>query len=126
MTGPANSIGQVAGGPALGWVGNAVSIRAALLGPALLVRAAHAGARTKGTYLQAQYRRLAARRGKSRAAVAVGHTILVVAYHLLRDGTDDHDLGSRYFDGRDRRAVERRLVHQLEDLGYKVSLEPAA
>ncbi len=93
---------------------------------ALLVQAAHAGARKKDTYLGAQYRRLAARRGKSRAAVAVGHTILVIAYHLLRDGTEYHDLGPRYFDERDRRAVERRLVHRLEGLGYKVSLGPAA
>ena len=93
---------------------------------ALLVQAAHAGARKQDTYLGAQYRRLAARRGKSRAAVAVGHTILIIAYHLLRDGTDYHDLGSRYFDERDRRAVERRLVHRLEGLGYKVSLQQAA
>jgi transposase len=93
---------------------------------ALLVQAAHAGARKRDTYLGAQYRRLAARRGKSRAAVAVGHTILVIAYHLLRDGTAYHDLGPRYFDERDRRAVERRLVHRLEGLGYRVSLEPAA
>jgi transposase len=93
---------------------------------ALLVQAAHAGARKKDTDLGAQYRRLAARRGKSRAAVAVGHTILVIAYHLLRDGTDDHELGPRYFDERDRRAVERRLVHRLEGLGYAVSLQPAA
>jgi len=92
----------------------------------LLVQAAHAGARKKDTYLGAQYRRLAARRGKSRAAVAVGHTILIIAYHLLRDGTDYYDLGSRYFDEHDRRAVERRLVHRLEGLGYRVSLEPAA
>jgi transposase len=92
----------------------------------LLVQAAHAGARKRGTYLEAQYRRLAARRGKSRAAVAVGHTILVIAYHLLRDGTEYRDLGPHYFDERDRRALERRLVHQLQDLGYKVSLEPAA
>jgi transposase len=93
---------------------------------ALLVQAAHAGARKKETYLGAQYRRLAARRGKSRAAVAVGHAILIIAYHLLRDGTDYHDLGPRYFDERDRRAVERRLVHRLEGLGYTVSLQPAA
>jgi len=93
---------------------------------ALLVQAAHAGARKKDTYLGAQYRRLAARRGKSRAAVAVGHAILIIAYHLLRDGTDYHDLGPRYFDERDRRAVERRLVHRLEGLGYTVSLQPAA
>lgn len=91
-----------------------------------LVQAAHAGARTKGTYLESLYRRLAARRGKSRAAVAVGHTILVIAYHLLRDGTAYHDLGPHSFDERDRRATERRLVRRLHDLGYTVSLTPAA
>jgi transposase len=93
---------------------------------ALLVQAAHAGARTKGTYLQAQYRRLAARRGKSRAAVAVGHTILVIAYHLLSEGTTYRDLGPTYFDERDRRHVEHRLVRRLEGLGYAVKLTPLA
>jgi transposase len=93
---------------------------------ALLVQAAHAAARKRGTYLAAQYRRLAARRGKSRAAVAVGHSILVIIYHLLRDGTEYDDLGPRYFDERDRQGVERRLVRRLEGLGYRVSLEPAA
>jgi class 3 adenylate cyclase len=92
----------------------------------LLVQVAHAAARTRGTYLAAQYRRLAARRGKSRAAVAVGHTILVIVYHLLRYGTDYHDLGPHYFDERARRAVERRLVRRLEGLGYRVALEPRA
>ena len=93
---------------------------------ALLVQAAHAAARTKGTYLAAQYRRLAARRGKSRAAVAVGHTILVIAFHLRQRGTTYYDLGPRYFDERDRQQVERRLVHRLRDLGYRVTLEPMA
>ncbi len=92
----------------------------------LLVQAAHAAARTKGTYLGAQYRRLAARRGKSRAAVAVGHSILVIIYHLLRDGTLYQDLGPGYFDERDRQATQRRLVRRLEGLGYKVTLEPTA
>jgi transposase len=92
----------------------------------LLVQAAHAAARTKGTYLAAQYRRLAARRGKSRAAVAVGHTILVIAFHLLRDGTTYRDLGPTYFDRLDRQHVERRLVGRLRDLGYQVTLEPIA
>lgn len=92
----------------------------------LLVQAAHAAARTKNTYLAAQYRRLAARRGKSRAAVAVGHTILVIAFHLLRDGTTYRDLGPTYFDQLDRQHVERRLVHRLHDLGYRVTLEPLA
>jgi transposase len=91
---------------------------------ALLVQAAHAAARTKNTYLAAQYRRLAARRGKQRAAVAVGHAILVIAYHLLRRGTVYCDLGPRHFDELDRRATEQRLVRRLEGLGYKVSLQP--
>jgi transposase len=92
----------------------------------LLVQAAHAAARKRDTYLSALYRRLAARRGKSRAAVAVGHAILVIAYHLLQRGTDYKDLGPFYFEERDRDAEQRRLVHRLERLGYKVSLEPSA
>jgi transposase len=91
---------------------------------ACLVQAAHAAARTKGTYLAAQYRRLAARRGKAKAAVAVAHSILIIAYHLLTEGTVYRDLGGNYFDERDRQAVERHLVHRLEGLGYTVSLAP--
>ena len=91
----------------------------------LLIQAAHAAGRTQGTYLASQYRRLAARRGSKRAAVAVGHTILVMVYHLLREGTEYEDLGPSYFDERDRVAVERRLVRRLEQLGYRVSLEQA-
>ena len=78
------------------------------------------------TYLAAQYRRLAARRGKKRAAVAVGHTILVIAYHLLRDETDLPRPRPALLRRARPRAVERRLVHRLEGLGYTVSLEPAA
>jgi transposase len=91
---------------------------------ALLVQAAHAAARRKDTYLAAQYGRLAARRGKNKAAIAVGHTILVIAYHLLRREEDYHELGPRYFDEHDRQAVERRLVRRLEALGNKVTVEP--
>jgi transposase len=91
-----------------------------------LVQAAHAAARSKATYLGAQYRRLAARRGAKRAAVAVGHTILVIAYHLLTRSTVYQDLGPFYFDERDRDAVRRRLVGRLEKLGYKVTAEPTA
>lgn len=92
---------------------------------ALLIQAAHAAARKRDTYLAAQYRRLAARRGKNRAAVAVGHTILVIIYQLLTHETEYQDLGAQYFDERDRAAVERRLIRRLEQLGYNVSLEPA-
>jgi transposase len=92
----------------------------------LLIQAAHAAARKRDTYLSALYRRLAARRGKSRAAVAVGHAILVIAYHLLQRDADYKDLGPWYFAERDRDAEQRRLVHRLERLGFKVSLEPSA
>ena len=93
---------------------------------AALVEAAQAAGRSKRTYLGAQFRRLAARRGKKRAAVAVGHTILVIVYHLLTEGSVYQDLGPQYFDARDRQRVERRLVHRLEALGYKVALEAVA
>jgi transposase len=92
---------------------------------ALLVQAAHAAARRKNTYFAAQYARLAARRGKKRAAVAVGHTILIVVYHVLQRGTEYQELGPHWFDQQDRHAVERRLVRRLEALGHKVTLEPA-
>jgi transposase len=91
---------------------------------AALVEAAQAVARTRGTYLAAQYRRLAARRGKQKATVAVGHSLLVIAYQLLAHGHEYDDLGANYFDERDRQLVQRRLVRRLEDLGYRVNLEP--
>jgi transposase len=93
---------------------------------AALVEAAHAAGRTKETYLSAQYRRLATRRGKKKAAVAVGHTILVIAYCLLERSCSYEELGGNYFDKRDRQGVERRMVRRLEGLGYKVSLDPVA
>lgn len=93
---------------------------------AALTEAAWAASRCKSGYLPAQYRRLSRRRGRRRAVVAVGHTILVIAYHLLRDGAIYEELGGNYFDERDRRAVERRAVGRLEALGYKVTLESAA
>ena len=91
----------------------------------LLVETGQAAGRTKDTYLAAQYRRLAARRGQRRAAVAVGHTILGIIYYLLKRGTTYQELGGDYFDERDRQGVERRLVRRLEALGNKVTLEPA-
>ena len=79
----------------------------------MLVEAARAAARTRRTYLSARYRRLAARRGANRAAMAVGHTIAVIAYHLIRDETTYQDLGPNYFDERDREAIVRRSVRRL-------------
>jgi transposase len=92
---------------------------------AALIEAAQAAGRKKGCYLAAQYRRLAHRRGKKKAAVAVGHSILVIAYHLLTRRTPYEELGDNYFDERDRQAVKRRLVQRLEDLGYEVTIQPA-
>ena len=86
---------------------------------ALLVQAAHAAARTQETYLAAQYRRLAVRRGKQRAAVAVGHTLLVIIYHMITEETEYQDLGPQYFDDRDRAAVERRLVRGWSNWGTR-------
>src|SRR5207245_5108114 len=62
-----------------------------------LVESAHAASHTKGTYLAAQYQRLAARRGRKKAVVAVAHSILVIAYHLLQNHTPYEELGDRYF-----------------------------
>jgi transposase len=92
----------------------------------VLVEAALAAGHTKGGYLGAQYRRLAARRGKKKAAVAVGHSILVTIYHMLSDGTVYQDLGGSYFELRDAEALQRRLIHRLEGLGLKVTVEPLA
>jgi transposase len=89
-----------------------------------LVEAATAAGRSKDNYLSAQYRRLAARRGKKRAAVAVAHSILIIAYHIIRDGTAYLDLGANYFDERKKDAVQQQLVRRLENLGFKVALEP--
>jgi len=91
---------------------------------AALVEAAQAAGRTRQTYLGAQYRRLAARRGTKRAVVAVGHSILVIVYHLLRRDARYDDLGPRYFDERDRQAIQHRLVRRLQQLGLKVTVEP--
>lgn len=89
-----------------------------------LIEAAHAAARTKHTYLSAQYRHLVSRLGKQRAAVAVGHSLLVIVYYVMTRHEPYQELGGTYFDERDRQAVERRLVRRLEQLGYQVSMPP--
>lgn len=91
-----------------------------------LTEAARAAGRTKNTYLASQYHRIAARRGANRAAVAVGHTILVIIYQMLKHGTIYQDLGVNYFDERDKNATVHRAVKRIEKLGYKVTVEPAA
>ena len=89
-----------------------------------LTEAAHGAARTKNKYYQSLYRRLAARRGKQRAAVAVGHSLLVTGYHLITRNKTYQDLGANYFDERDREGVKRRALRRLEQLGFQVQLTP--
>lgn len=91
-----------------------------------LVEAAWGASHAKGAYLAAQYRRLAARRGKKRALLAVGHSILVIIYHLLKHGGDYHDLGADFFDRLEPERLRRYLVNRLERLGYDVTLATKA
>jgi transposase len=92
-----------------------------------LTEAARAAARSKGTYLSARYARLRGRRGPKKAAVAVGHSILVIAYHVLERGVPYEELGEDHFhQRRSGEAHAKQLVRKLERLGHKVVLEPLA
>jgi len=88
-----------------------------------LVQAAWAATHTKETYLAAQYKRLVKRKGKNRALVAVGHSLLVIIYHVLLGKESYRELGGDYFDKRNVEVQRNRLVRQLESLGLKVTLE---
>jgi transposase len=88
-----------------------------------LAEAAWGAGHKKDSYLAAQYRRLAARRGKKRALLAVGHSILVIIYHMLRRDVAYQDLGAEYFDRLEPERLKRYLVKRLERLGYRITLE---
>jgi transposase len=91
-----------------------------------LAEAALAATRTKHSYLAAQYRRLSARRGHSKALTAVGHSMLVAAWHMLQTGEIYTDPGADFYARRDPERLTRRLVAQLERLGHTVTLQEAA
>jgi transposase len=91
-----------------------------------LGQAAWAARHKKNSYLAAQFWRLAGRRGKKRAIVAVSHNILVAAYYIARDGVTYHDLGATHFDRLAPQQLTRHLVKRLEQFGHKVTLEAAA
>ncbi|HVC99794.1 MAG TPA: IS110 family transposase [Candidatus Dormibacteraeota bacterium] len=91
-----------------------------------LVEAARAATRSKDNYLAAQYARLKGRRGDGKAVVAVAHSMLVIAYHVLLRQEPYRDLGANYFLDRNSDAHKSRLVRQLEHLGYQVTLTGAA
>jgi transposase len=90
----------------------------------VLTQLAHAAARTKGTYLSALYHRLAARRGKKRAIVAVAHSMVVSAFHMLSRNEPYQELGANYFDEQRRHHLVDRLARRIEHMGYRVHLEP--
>jgi transposase len=93
---------------------------------AILGEVAWAAARKQGTYFSAQYHRLARRRGKDKAIMAVAHSVLVCIYYVLRDKRPYTDLGAGYFDQLDAARIERYHVQRLEQLGFTVTLTPQA
>ena len=93
---------------------------------AILTQLAHAAVRTKDTYLSALYQRLAVRRGKKRAIIAVAHSIMRSVFHMLSRNEVYRELGANYFDERRRQFTVDRLTRGIEHLGYHVHLEPVA
>ncbi len=91
----------------------------------VLIQAAHAAGHTQ-TYLGEPYRRISARRGSKKAAMAVGHSILVIFYHMVKSGEPYHEKGADYFTTVDKEKIQQRLVRQLERLGKTVILQPQA
>lgn len=89
-----------------------------------LSEAAWAATHTRNSYFSAQYHRLAGRRGKKRALIAVAHTMLIVIYEIIKHRTDYKDLGADYFAKLDPQRHKRYLVKRLEQLGYEVTLTP--
>jgi len=88
----------------------------------MLGEAAWSITHTKDTYLAAQYHRLARRRGKLKALLALAHSLLVVVYHVLRTRQPYHELGADYFDRLDADRLQRHHVQRLEQLGYEVTI----
>ncbi|WP_206923063.1 transposase, partial [Alicyclobacillus suci] len=91
-----------------------------------LVEAARAAARTRQTYLSAQYHRIAARRGSSRATIAVAHSILSMVYYMLKRRQPYIELGPTYYETRKKDAVVRQAIRKLESLGLEMMVKPVA
>ena len=88
-----------------------------------LSEAAWAASKTKGTYLQAKYKRLVSRRGKKRACVAVGHTILIIAYYIIKEQMIYNELGGDFFDRLNEEYLVKRLKTRIQNLGYQVLIK---
>lgn len=91
-----------------------------------LVTAAISGARKRGSYLADKYRRLCARRGKMRAAVAVAHKILIAVYHMLDKRSDYRELGPSYLDQLNQKRTANALTSRLRAMGYDITISPKA
>jgi transposase len=89
----------------------------------VLVECGWGAGRTRQTYMSAQYPRLSRRRGKKKAVLAVAHSIVVAAYHIIRDGEPYADLGPDHFDSLATDRLTRHYVRRLEQLGHRVVLE---
>jgi len=102
-----------------------VNDRVGRLPPAIngLSESAWAASRTKGTYLQARYHRLASQRGRKRATMAVAHTLLIIAYHIVKERCTYNELGADYFDQLNGQYLVKRFTSRIETLGYHVTLQ---
>ena len=89
-----------------------------------LVQAAWSAVKVKGSYLQAQFHRLRARRGAKKAIIAVAASMLTAVWHMLRNGTQWHDLGAAHFDRADAAKTASRLIRRLQQIGYQVTAVP--
>ena len=88
----------------------------------MLVQCAKAASRVKGSYFAAQYQRIAARRGKNRATMAVAHSMLIAIYHVLKEGVPFRDLGADYYDAFRREHKIRSYLKRLQALGWEPEL----
>jgi len=89
-----------------------------------LVQSAWAAVRVKGSYLQAQFHRIRARRGAKKAIIAVAASMLTAIWHMLRHGTEWRELGAAYFDRADAKKTATRLIRRLQQIGYTVQATP--
>lgn len=92
----------------------------------MLVQCAWAASRKKDSYLKSQFHRLRGRHGPKKAICAVAASILTAIYHMLKNGTEYHDLGANYLDRRSPQIVAKRLIAQLANLGVNVQIIPQA
>ena len=90
----------------------------------MLVQCAWAAKRKKDSYYRAQFHRLSGRRGPQKAICAVAAALLTAIYHMLKDGTAHHDLGTDHFERRPPQVRVKQLVARLAKLGYQVQLQP--